>query len=554
MSLSSKSSKSSRANSFSNIFTFGENQRANPIEVEAIELDLGASNPHEKGAPNMSNVRDFHRSDSDNDNGSDDYMPSRHMTITQNHPMGRILLGFLNEHMKTASKNNSKAIDIKIDNLCDDFVEFLKLTSASNMRSTANLMAGLESKLLNKELNSHTINMSIEPPSSFSPVAAIRSVHDKAQAMKIFPTRHKFNGSSHDNNMDVVEYLGSINDAQEQCNLNEKEFKGMLMATTTGKPHALMRGWIANKEDIPTIYHNLLLHFDKRISPEEARQQLNEYTAPKSTKLSSIEAHLMDLADRASTMLPAGPSRTAFYNMELIYALIRCLPPQSSSIVQMKYNELSAKLGRAATAAELSRAIHSARYAIDKDISEHGSEHFTPFQKLRLDKKGDNYIMGTNKYKTAYAITGADSSLETSHDSHFTPRDTMFQPFRSGMKNTSDRRRPFSSAPFRPYNFQRPQYNSTNKYRSGNPPSRNSDEFQETDISTFSPRYCSLCGQKDHAALQVCPNMVNDNGVQVKILPTLGTCQSCPSEVSPRLNHPTPLCPYRKGGPLEQSW
>jgi hypothetical protein len=36
-------------------------------------------------------------------------------------------------------------------------------------------------------------------------------------------------------------------------------------------------------------------------------------------------------------------------------------------------------------------------------------------------------------------------------------------------------------------------------------------------------------------------------------MPTLGTCQSCPSKIMPRLNHPSQLCPYRIGGPLEKS-
>jgi hypothetical protein len=36
-------------------------------------------------------------------------------------------------------------------------------------------------------------------------------------------------------------------------------------------------------------------------------------------------------------------------------------------------------------------------------------------------------------------------------------------------------------------------------------------------------------------------------------MPTLGTCTACPTSVNPRLNHPTLLCPYRKGGPFSKS-
>ncbi len=81
--------------------------------------------------------------------------------------------------------------------------------------------------------------MSIEP-STFSSVPAIRSVHNNAETMKIFPTWQKLNSSTQDNHMDVIEYLGVLNDAQEQCNVNKKEFKGMLMATSTWKLHALL--------------------------------------------------------------------------------------------------------------------------------------------------------------------------------------------------------------------------------------------------------------------------------------------------------------------------
>jgi hypothetical protein len=138
-----------------------------------------------------------------------------------------------------------------------------------------------------------------------------------------------------------------------------------------------MRGWIANNEDVPTIYHDLVIHYDKRLPPEEAKLELSTYKAPKTSNLAKVEAHLMSLANRAAAMLPAGPSRTAYYNMEVIHAIIRSLPPTSSSLVQMKYNELSAKQGRAATVAELSRHLHSVRYAIDNDIKTNGYTRFT---------------------------------------------------------------------------------------------------------------------------------------------------------------------------------
>jgi hypothetical protein len=62
--------------------------------------------------------------------------------------------------------------------------------------------------------------------------------------------------------------------------------------------------------------------------------------------------------------------------------------------------------------------------------------------------------------------------------------------------------------------------------------------------------YCSLCGKQTHTAVDGCFNMVDDNGKRVRVLPTHSTCTECPTHVVPRLNHPIPLCPFRKLGPF----
>jgi hypothetical protein len=62
-----------------------------------------------------------------------------------------------------------------------------------------------------------------------------------------------------------------------------------------------------------------------------------------------------------------------------------------------------------------------------------------------------------------------------------------------------------------------------------------------------------LCGHRDHVSSQDCPFMIDNQGKRLKIMPTLGTCNACPAKVNPRLNHPSSLCPYRKGGLLEGS-
>ncbi len=58
------------------------------------------------------------------------------------------------------------------------------------------------------------------------------------------------------------------------------------------------------------------MHFDKRLQPEDARIKLMSYKAPRNSDLAKVEAAIQSLASRAASNIPAGPSRTANYNME----------------------------------------------------------------------------------------------------------------------------------------------------------------------------------------------------------------------------------------------
>jgi hypothetical protein len=59
-----------------------------------------------------------------------------------------------------------------------------------------------------------------------------------------------------------------------------------------------------------------------------------------------------------------------------------------------------------------------------------------------------------------------------------------------------------------------------------------------------------LCGLNNHVAAQGCRNMIDQNGHVVQVQPCQSVCGSCPPSVTPRLNHPPMLCPFRVGGPL----
>ena len=315
-----------------------------------------------------------------------------------------------------------------------------------------------------------------------------------------------------------------------------------MLSASTGGAHELIMDWIANGETAATIFHNLLVNYDRRVTPDEAKRQLASFYTAKNSSLARAESQIMILAGRASTALPAGPSRTAYYNLEACHALIRALPPYSSQIVSNLYNQLSARLGRAVTFAELSRGLFVYATAIDKDIKANGAEGFT---------KGKSFHGKAPPQKPRYKTYNVSSSSAQSGSSNW-PGERKF--------NGTDRSytpRPQNRFGNQGTNFRSPMGQST-KGREGY---KTNDKFKSQNKLTMRPKgnisnkdsnivSCSLCGMRNHKS-NTCRNMRDDAGKILDVIPTYGLCEKCPSHVKPKLHHPSVICPFRKGGPLE---
>ncbi len=96
----------------------------------------------------------------------------------------------------------------------------------------------------------------------------------------------------------------------------------------------------------------------KESSPRRLGPSLWHIWIPKSSDFAKAEAHIEELATRVVSNMPAGVTREAAYNAEIITALTRSLPPQSSILVINTNNELAAKLGSNPTADQLSRKLN----------------------------------------------------------------------------------------------------------------------------------------------------------------------------------------------------
>jgi len=453
--------------------------------------------------------------------------------FTNSHPLGRILLKMVEDQTYLARKTNNKEMATNIDEVCSAFHNAIKLERNNVNCRVQDTVTQVEENLMAKELNGHTLNASVMPPTYFSQTPVINSPQKLTEIMKIFPKPGKFSGTNQkDGNMSVVEFLNTLTAAQNQCCLSEPEFIDRIIAATTGMAHDLVFNWKINGDSASAIYHNLVVNFDQRMSPDDARQKLNSFIVNKNSSLAKAESAIQLLVARASYLLPPGESRKAYQDMEGCTTLIRALPPYSSQKANELYQNYTTKLQRACTMNELFRGLDQYRGVIDRDIKANGANPSNNFKRM-------NVKTGNQRYNTL--LTTTDTTGKDKFVKHFPPPPNMIKNRQNEVSYTPKPQVRKFSKPVRPQN---------NNAKRFNKPSSN--YVKPSQNQTNSTVRCSLCG-KNHKATD-CRNIRDDKGKRLPMLPTYGICDKCPNFVQPRLHHPEAVCPYRRGGPLNRKF
>ena len=447
-------------------------------------------------------------------------------------------------------------MSLNVNELCSQFYNGTRLERAKTNNTISINNNELENKILARELQAHKLDSDVDFPSYFHPTATlINNPHKLGESLKVFPRAQMFSGSTRDGQMSVVEYLTYLTVAQEQCRLSEPEFIARMLSSSTGLAHELINMWAQNGSTARQIYNNLLIHFDKRPPPEEAKLKLYSYRVSKNENLAKAEGQISLLANMAAKSIPAGISRTNFIDLESCNALIRALPEWSSIQVSNLHKSLSAKLGRTLTFSELDQALHALRTNIDLDISQNGQD-FSRTMRVppgRYPPQGrfSSYNLDI-KEKTDTISTKVFSPRRSRTDISYTPKPTYRPRSRSTgrfKKNSSNINTAVKSSSNRGGAFKR--FNTKPEANRDRSNSRN--RYNNTKKAPFNSnnntKGCVLCGMSNHKA-ETCRMIRDDQGNIKSIIPGYGVCSKCPSHVMPRLHHPESLCPFRPNGPM----
>ena len=514
--------------------------------------------------------RSDHRNNSDRrERDRQKSLEAQHMEYTRSNPLGSALLDIVADNMALHKKLNFKESNLNVGNLCSAFHKHMEGEKEKIKNELELASEQTEMRILNKELQAYNCTENLPAPKNFSAKNVLITPSARADAIRIFPTKNKFNGTEHSNGMNIHEFLSLINAAQKQMKLSREEFLEFMLMCTTGRPHILIKDWSENGDDIESIYYNLFTHYDMRMSPEKAREKLYAFKARKNSSLSKVISDIMQLALRAACVHPQGVARTASYNNDAVQALIRCLPPIASDTASNKYHTISSKLQRPATFVELSRALSIKAHTIDAEIAKSGvapnSNHGgkTPHgNNYALRSKGNKNSKSHNN--TAFVVNAKQSSHNGGQNSgpsgrnnhghnksHGQQADAFFTQHTPNHRNndSNGKGRSGNNGNNMRKNYQKGN-NNVNGFGQGNGNRGRNNGNQGNKQGFQTKNYCSLCGMKNHLATDGCRNIQDDMGKIIPVLPCQNTCPDCPSTVFPRLNHPAAYCPFRISGPL----
>lgn len=465
-------------------------------------------------------------------------LQAKHVAYTKANPLGKMLLNMAADNLALQEKTGITESNVNAAELCSAFFQQMEMERKNVRKELTKIAEKTEEKIMSREFDALCVTGVESIPDYFSKRSKLTSNAAKVEALRIFPFKHKFSGNGSGDTFTISEFFSSMKAAQKQMRLTEPEYIHMLLMCTSGKAHELIQQWVDQEEGLNNIYFNMMLQYDRRITPDAARLKLANLMATKNVDLPRHISNVMSLADRASYALPQGASRAAYYNNEAIQALIRSLPPTSRNVCSNMFHTLSAKARRAITFMELSRPLNALRHTIDADIKQNGAGVVNTNKPPTAQGK---HKKGKGKGYTSYAIDTVLEDNDTQSDKQGSKRAHTKQKQVNGSNG--------SSAVVYQNNVQQAGNTKGNPNMRGNP-GKQKQHTSNIPNQNNTKRYCSLCGKTNHTAAQGCRNMKDNNGQVVTVQPAQSTCNVCPATVVPRLNHPPFLCPFRPTGPL----
>lgn len=447
--------------------------------------------------------------------------------------LGRIIVGNIAQLKELSKKANVPYIK-DLDNIILDYNDYkhdLDKAIESRINNHVDSTLGsidkiLNQKLLDRELAYHDQTETITPPTLFAENDVLLDNAAKISAANnAFPTKRKFSGSTNPGQPTIVEFLTNLNLAQKKCNLSQKEFTEYLNLCCTGEVFEDVACMIDCSKTLPEIYQSLLIQFDKRLKPKEAKKALDTYKPPFGASLNSVTSDIMKYGKRAALQYKK-EAQSAAYDALCTQALIENLPESAQILAENCLNELNSRMATIPTFADLTRALTKYGSTIDRELRRYG--------RYRMERSnGHTYHSKTDPKQRNIRSAQINYIDKVSHgrndlrDVRYRRGNGKEQPSNPLVKrnfNTNKR-----------YRTQHPtldtrQYNNNNNNRRNirySSYERNNRSSYPSNTGLSGVPHCSLCGKNNHKPNDVCYAMRDDSGKVVTAYPSQGPCGIC---------------------------
>lgn len=361
------------------------------------------------------------------------------------------------------------------------------------------------------------------PPKTFSGKQKMETVDDKNKVDKAFKTTKTFSGKSAD--MTLPEYLTHLTYAQNCVDLVEEDFLKVMLATSTGEAHALIRSQIEVGRRATEIYDILTGTYDDRIPIHEAGDKLKAYVASKNKTFAEIQGDITRLASRASQAIPKS-GRAKHYDYLAYTSLCKALPYESHTRTLDVYQELVGALRDTPDFNQICKGLSKYEKAINLDVKRNGSDT-VPDTKL-IRSKATEAKTGF-KPKSKFNKNRSINQLQTNRPAQTEMAQSVGskkQPTGKKSVNSIQSREKYSSNQKGGKNY--PNQGGSKPHNSG------------------SNKICTHCGIRGHTSADGCRASFNDHGKDQMATPTSQPCQVCLKEFNKELLHPSNLCPWRE--------
>jgi hypothetical protein len=449
--------------------------------------------------------------------------------------LGRIILEFMAQ-IKEVSKKANIPFNKDEDEICEEYSGYLHgLNTLIEDRVENQVQSKIDKeikKFKTDRLNRSYMNQSetIFPPKIFNEIVQTRPSDHKIQLInQSFPTRYKFDGHGRPS---VVEFLRNINYAQTQCHLSKTEFLDHMLRCTTGQVYEEVAGMVDGHISLEEIYNTLLVKYDKRKKPEQAKQELDNFVVPQDATLATVQSKIMSLGQRAC-LLYASEARTMAYNFDCTKALIKALPKGSHNDALKLLQDLNHEYERSPTYSEYVSAI--SRYApnIDYNYKEEKNKRVIRNIDKYLEKSTRNPFRKTEVSRRQASVQQIDRRSPAPEKRRYLNEISGLPSINYDYNRYSNKNRQSNNRFQQKSN--RDSYNN-NSYRN-----KHGSSNKES-LGIRGKQHCSLCGSNTHSASNGCFKMRNDFGRLVFCPPSSGSCDRCEREEGKILYHPSNLC------------